>query len=615
MSVLLPGRWRSVPVCGALVSLLYLLALAAYPQAALIVDSGRDLAWGVSIARGDAMPLYGPGLNGIWQLGPAWYYLLAGLLGIGGSIGATAWLLGMLAAAKIPLMYRLGFELKGSATGLACAAAISLPGWSSLGALVLSHTMLVETLVLATLLAALLALVRDRIALAIGASLLAALSIHAHPAAVVALPAAAWMVWRTLWRPGRRAWLLLAAAAFALPFLPALVVEARSGWPQLQGTADYFGATDYLARLQRLPRVMLGASLGQLQLVQQFLVPPGPWGSGASVLMAVAFLAAAAGVLRRLRDDATTRVALALGCVAWGLLVALREITPAWMTFACAPLGASLLGIGWQALWPSRWQQRAAVAVAVLALLLSGLFLAERFRVVQGGLQYLPSAALVDIAVPPHRDPPVRFWMPAWGHDSVARLLCDGSGDVSLHGDLAAAMNFGQGVAAALHCDLAEQVLLGGEAPRRVVGVPSDLARKLGLEGDATDFGYELLDAKRIVHPPRGVPMRLHTRYRADEFAALAALHANGVALAAVVQVDEPCSAADLLLVTNLLPGLNHPFGMTQPSGVNSMPATTQTLATSYLACPPSGRFGLQVRSFDPASLDIVMVTRAVPPD
>lgn len=600
---------RDAPLAGLLVALLYLLAVAAYPQAALIIDSGRDLAWGLSIARGDALPLYGPGLNGVWQLGPAWYYLLALLLGLSSSTGTTALLLGMLAAAKIPLMYRVGRELKGPAAGLACAAAIALPGWSSLGSLVVSHTMLVETLVLATLWSALLALRRDRIGFALFATVLAALSLHAHPTAAVALPAAAWGVWHTLWRPGRRVWLVLAAAMFALPFLPAIVAEMRSGWPQLHATSDYLGAADYLARLRRLPRVMLGSSVGQLQLVHQFLLPRSVLGTAAVALMALSFVAASLGVVRALRNDVTTRVALAMGALGWLLLLLLRDITPAWMAFACAPLGALLIGVGWQALWPQRWQWRAAACLALVASSLSLLFLVERLRVARGGLQHLPSAALVDIATPPSRDPPVRFWMPAWGHDALARSLCDGSGDASLHGDLAVALNFGQGVAISLHCRATDRVSIGGHAPRNLVGIPRDLALQLRLQGSTTPYGYMLREAKRVVHPRRAVPVMMHTRYRVDDFAALPAVPAD-----ASVQVDEACAQGDLLLVTNLLPGLNQPFELIPAPDSEMTPAAARTLASEYFECPTSGRFRLLVRSRDPAAMDIALIANAPTP-
>ena len=54
-----------------------LVATAMAPLAALIVDSGRDLANAFAIAQGSAFPLYGPGLFGTWHPGPAWFYLLA----------------------------------------------------------------------------------------------------------------------------------------------------------------------------------------------------------------------------------------------------------------------------------------------------------------------------------------------------------------------------------------------------------------------------------------------------------------------------------------------------------------------------------------------------------
>ena len=170
---------------------LYGVTLASFPFAALIVDSGRDLAWGWSIAQGEAWPTYGPSLNGIWQLGPAWYYLIALVLVLSGSIGGVAFGIGALAALKIPLAYTLGRRWRDASLGLVFAAAVALPGWNTLGQLVLSHTSLVEVAVLASLWLSLWAWQQRSPAALLGAAAMFALALHAHPTALIVAPALA----------------------------------------------------------------------------------------------------------------------------------------------------------------------------------------------------------------------------------------------------------------------------------------------------------------------------------------------------------------------------------------------------------------------------------------
>ena len=79
-----------------LVWALFLLAWACFPLAALVIDSGRDFASGLAIMQGDGYPAYGPSLNGLWQPGPVWFYLLAAMLATSGSVGGTALLVGAL---------------------------------------------------------------------------------------------------------------------------------------------------------------------------------------------------------------------------------------------------------------------------------------------------------------------------------------------------------------------------------------------------------------------------------------------------------------------------------------------------------------------------------------
>jgi hypothetical protein len=624
---------------AALVGALALLAAAMAPLAALIVDSGRDLAIAYATEQGFEFPLYGPSLFGLWRPGPVWFYLLAVPLKLFGSVGAAAAFAGVLAAMKVPLAWSFGRRARDAAFGLAFAAFVALPGWVTLAQLVVSHTVLVEAGVLATLWLCLASAQRGSARLAALAMVMQALAIHAHPTALVAAPAVAWVVWTTILRPrgaqpagtggftteagelapptptagiGARAsqvrwgWLLASMVLFALPFVPALVAEARAGFPQFGGSAGYFAGGDYLARLDRIDDVLLGAVYGQAQLVRDFLLarwPPLAWLVFAGGLLATTI--GALGAVLGLTRDRLLPPLLGLAIFGWLFVLLLRDATPAWMAYAPLVVQAGLLAAGWQWVWPARWRTHAARGLALFALLAGGALLAERIATVRAGTQYLPTASVADIAVPPQRDPPVRFWLPAYAHDALLRRLCAAPGAVSLHGDLATALHFGQGVAAALHCADAARIGFGGQAPRTLAGVPRGVAQELGIAGETTGWGYVLATPVRVLHPATALPLATHTRYLVDDY-----LARIGHDAPTVLPVRSACGPGELLVVTDLLPGLNLPFEI-RAADEALPPLRAQTIASRYFGCPDSGSLSLEVVALDAQAVGIVLLRGA----
>jgi hypothetical protein len=581
---------------------LFLLALACFPLAALVVDSGRDFATGLAIVRGESFPAYGPSLNGLWQPGPAWFYLLAAMLAASGSIGGTALLVGILAAAKVPLAWRLGKALQGPALGLACAAAIALPGWSTLGQLVVSHTSLVETAVVATLLIALRAAQARSLPLACAAALMLGLAVHAHPTALVAAPAVMLAAWRL--RRETRAWrfLPLALGAFLLPFAPMLVAETRAGWPQLEASGDYFGRADFGTRLARAPLVLWGATHGATAFVRElFAAWPGTRHLVGGTLLLVQ-LVALLGLLRGARS-APVRGSVALALLAGVFVLLLRDTTPAWMVYACAPFAALLVAIGWVEFVRRGEGRTSATTLAWISLALGALLLADRFRAAAAGLQPMPGAAIPDIAQAVKNQPPARFWLPAWGHDAVARRSCEATGPVAVHGDLAAALHFGQGVALALACGADHEVHVGGDAAFHVAGVPRALAAELGLVGTPTRFGHVLFERVEAIHPRTGSRVRPHTGYLMDDYASR-----TGRVSPTVLKLGIACRGRDLVVATNLLPGLNAPFTLRGLGGIALPVPVAETFATRYFACPVAGRLDLELEVLDPEAVDVFVL-------
>lgn len=591
---------------GALVLmwLLYGLNAALFPFAALIVDSGRDLANGLALALGGTLPAYGPSLFGIWHLGPAWYALLALPLWLGGSVGATALFVGLLAALKIPLAFALGRRLGDRALGLLCAAFAAMPGWQSLGSMVLSHTALVEALAFATLLASLCAVQRRAPGFAALAALLLALALHAHPTTLVLAPAVAWAWWHG--SAGRRLpWLFAALLAFALPFTPALVAEARSGWPQLAGSGAYLGESDLGQRLQRIPAVLMGVAWNGSTFVREFLLQRVPglgwlWQIGIGLV----WLAALAGVVAGWRARAWRGLGALcawLGAVVFVCL--LRDATPAWMTYALAPLLALFWGLGvWTLLHRATHRGRAALVALLAALPVGAALLGDRMAVRREGVQGVPGAAVADVAIRVAPEAATRFWLSALDHDGLARRLCDGAAPIALHGDLAAAVDFAQGVATRLHCTPANTPLLGGDdAVQHLAGIPHAVASMLGITAEPA-WGFVLRAPARVLFPATGRPATLDTAYRVDRFAAFAKHGERGI------EVEATCTIGELLVVTNRLPGLN-PLDANATRGALTLAPRLSQLASRYYDCD-GAPIRLRLDTLDPGAIDVFVLAR-----
>lgn len=586
-----------------LVGLLFALHVALYPFAALVVDSGRDLANGFAIASGAGVPAYGPALFGTWHLGPAWYLLLALPLALGGGVGATAVFVGVLAAMKIPLAYALGRRIGDRTLALLCAVAAALPGWQILGALVLSHTALVEPLLYAMLLCCVIAVRQRRPWLAVVAALLLALALHAHPTALVGAPAVAWSLWCSM--PGRDVMrrvviVAVAALAFLVPFLPVLVAEAQAGWPQLAGTGRYLGESGFGARFTRIPEVAWGVAWHGSVFVREFLLARVPLLGGLwQVAIVLAWLGALAGAVHAWRRRDLRPV---FAVIAWLLAVAfvclLRDATPAWMTYALAPLQVLAWALGWRVLLARDRDAWVAHGVALFACIVSVALIVDRVAVSRAGLQAIPGHAVGDVARAPLAESPSRFWLTAYGHDAVMRQVCGDDTAVALHGDLAAAIDFGQGVAASLHCS--NVPLLGGrDGARHIAGLPRAVAATLGLQGESL-AGFILLTPRRVVFPERGVAAAPDTAYRADTLAVLAA---NGMT---TQMIEVACDPGEWLVISNRLPDLN-PLQLDVRDASGPRTPRLAQLASTYHACDGTP-LQVKLQTLDPASIDIVVL-------
>lgn len=475
-----------------------LMALHVLPYAwsTVILDTARDLVAAQRIVDGVELPLRGPVINAMFNLGPAWFYVVAAFLALAHDVTGTLVLVGALAALKFPLAYAFGARWRDARTGLLMALALTLPGWNLAQQVLVTHWNLVEAATLAAALP-LLALARDgraRSWLAYG--LLQSLALHAHPATIVlalALPYVAWRR-RAQWR-GDLACIVAGVAASLLPFAPMLVAEARDGWPMLEAIARYASAPPpglgVVAYLE-------GATRGGTTLFTDALASHGarPWLIAAYALVATA---AIVGHLRAWRaGDRRAVLALTMALpLALLALRALRPLTPFYMVLPWLPLLAAWIAFALAALTsPIERVLRGAACVALALLAIAAP--ATLLRRASQGAVPLPLAAFGDVA---QRQQSVRVaLLPALELDRLGADLCAHPGTV-LHGHLAVLVDSALSLGSRLRCGASGDPGIGGGAQganEHRLGLVPQALRALGM-ADASWQDARTLRPKRVL--------------------------------------------------------------------------------------------------------------------
>lgn len=459
-----------------LLAALMLLHLAAYPFATVLLDASRDLSQAWAIVQGVA-PLLGPRIDDRFHLGPAWFYVLALPLWLTKSTAATLAAAGLLAALKYPLAYLCGKRLLDARFGLFWAVALALPGWNLLQPMFPTHTILIET----TMLAALLPLIRlwqRGEAHWWGAyGMLQGLALHAHPATALLVPLAVAVAWQRRAAFRHEAGPIAGGVALALlPFAPMLWHEATHGWPMLE-TLFARGAPGGLATAPELARGVFVQGP-----VSAFAAGGRAWILVASLLYPVLALTLVAGLAFAIRrQPALWRVPLC-AVLALLLLAALGGRTPFHLVYAWLPFGAATLALGWWGLWHSPRARPVATAAAAACVALALCATTLQIRAAHAGQTTLLAGSVADVRTlaPPRRVP----LLPAFLLDQWGREICTANRATVLHGDLALLMDAARAISVRLACDRADLVNIGGGADvpdaAHVAGLTPGQRRVLG---------------------------------------------------------------------------------------------------------------------------------------
>ncbi len=463
-------------------AVLMILQALPYAWATVTLDTARDLSASTQIAQGDLV-WRGPILNGLFHLGPIWFYLLAPVLWATKSQSLTLLWAGLLASTKFPLAYRLGAQFRDRELGLCMAAALALPGWSNLGSIFPTHTVMTEAAVLLQLLLMLKLAQGGSHRCWVWLGLAAGLALHAHPSAcfvLILLPLVYWA--RASWPQVRELGAMsLGALLLVLPLLPMFWAESREGWPALAPTLDFAGDRSHSLSLSSSMSILAGSLLAGPKLALEL------GGSTALSgfmlgLMAVIAVFSVLGLVRLAFGHSLLPVVLLAGALlSIGLMLSwLRSYTPFYMALVLLPLFATLLALGMRELpWRRAW-----ILVCLVPALVGSYVLINGANA--GGARInVARLANVQNAVPKMVDAAL---LPAWQLDALGRQLCSAAVPVVLHGYLAVLYDSSLALGPEIRCRGKKAAAISGtglDSAEHWLGLPPQIAQSMGLQQGA----------------------------------------------------------------------------------------------------------------------------------
>lgn len=600
------------PTNGARLSIAAFMALyiAGYAWTAPHTDSADELMRGYEIARGLSFPLQGPPLGQVLHLGPAWFYLVAFPLLFWKSWLAGALFVGFVASLKFPLAYLCGKRLLNPGFGLLWAAALLMPGWTTLEQLVFLNPNAVATAILGVVALSLRACDDPRLVHIAALGLLLAIAAHVHPnaapAALAVLPVAV--------RFHRRGGSALKAsavfvAAFALPFLPYLYLQATSGYPDLDAASRYVGGEITARGLLNAPVIAWHYMATGPSVIAEYL---GGWTHAISTALGLTLAAVHACALvaalmcpePRVRPLAISMLCAIVIFSAW--IGAMRVTTPLQFAWALGPAFAGLLALGIYS--ASRARGRDVTAAACMIALAFAHATALRWLAtrVEDGEGRLPSLVM-DIK---GRLPKTEYtggWFPAWAHDSLGRFLCASRRPVVLHGHLGFLVDQDLGLDMLFQCGHREGVSLrGGPAgARHVLGMSRPFWRAAGTDPECVIGSLGL--STRLALPLDQEPLAVAAgeTYLPRKYSGNAPREYRRT-------FDAPPSMA--VLVTNLLGNYEHfAIQQVQLDGATVQASVRNDWAALYVPgqATQAGRWTLTFTASEPHGIDVVLVDRS----
>lgn len=463
----------------------------------LHLDLARDLSIARDMAQGLAVPLQGPQLAGLIHLGPAWFWILAWLQLLGLGIPGLVMTVAVLGTLKFWLVALIGRKLDAPLIVPLWVAMLSLPAWTLFEFVYVSHPAMVATCMAAVMLFGLRFMRAGRWTDAAALGLGYSLALHAHPSAValVALPAGfAGFAWRDgLLKPGA---VVALALAFAVPFAPWLIQEAGSGFPVLEGLAEY-GARE---RGGADPATLAGlfwavAGGGAMYWVSTMMGWPAAlaWSFVGAFVALSAFGLGHAVRLARAGDRFVGLLLLAFFS-GLGILVLLRGVHPYYMLGGLQLVWAGIVafGVAHSRLAPLRWP---LLAVACAVLVVTALQVMDFQR--RGDLPFA-AFPMFDVTAEAGGIRPQPF-LPVSAAPASGRWLCENGEEAVVHGAYGLSLVHSFGIESRFRCGPTQlQVADGPSDPRHVLGLSLAVLEQAGIAPLETVGSFGLVRAVAV---------------------------------------------------------------------------------------------------------------------
>jgi 4-amino-4-deoxy-L-arabinose transferase-like glycosyltransferase len=499
--------WRVI-VIGVLM-LAYCLP-AAYVT--LWPDTVRDLAASLALARGEAIPLVGPGpINFGPYAGPAWIWLQAPPLVFFHSFAVTSLYVALIASLKFPALYSLGNRLSGPRLGLCAAAAAAFPSFAIYQWIMFFHPNWVEASVAATLILFLVADRKRSLRWTYAAVAMLGLAVQIHTSTLFYFPLAAVVLYRIGLRGPRIALHLIAMAALIVLWFAPVAFAPPPERGTLEGAGQRIAADMSHFGLQpletslRTAYVSLPLAVGDTYGTAGH-VPPWLWQAG---LGWIGIVVLAGGLIRlRARESRAWFAALMLLLAAWIAAVAVRSYTSFYLVYFLLPLSALVLGLCIEGAMSAPWGALRAAGVVAVAFLVIFLVAAAY------GARAVGRSGIIDSAVLSMGDMqhPVEqrvrgAYVSVVARDALAKEVCAlPDAAITLHGELAYALLTSLGLDYRMHCPASEDryVVFGAARGAHLAMLPESVARGFGIAQGRDVAGFRLLASIRALHPADG---------------------------------------------------------------------------------------------------------------
>ena len=605
-----PQRWTTTAVVFAMV-----VYLCSAPFAVSHLDFTRDVGVAYGIAHADRFPLQGPVENWNLHLGPVWYYLLAIPLRLTHSWLAIVLAVALIAALKFPLAYALGSRLVDPLFGVLWALMLGLPGWNSFDVILMEHTSLVATCVLAYFWMLVRYSDTGKARYLYGVALMYSLSLHAHPSTcALALVGAPFLLRR--WWASARKWreLVVAVFVFLVPLLPFIPSQIAEGPIAIRNAVGYLTAAEGLGRISDFPAVMRGIFMTGPEIIAKSVVGiHGVWAEAYAVFYALFWAMVAAGLtasfaMSQMRGAAITAIAIVF--VIALSVVLMRAVTTYYMTFVLLTLllGVAALGLRSAIALPGiRYPAYALIAGVAILPILSALGAARTFG---NGLYPFAVWPLFDVKRLYTEGPPLPF-MPAYAMSSIADALC-ADRSVVVHGALAFHLLHDYALETKLGCAAPPAIVLGGGEPRdatHVAGLSRLVLHRAANDSSRADVlaqagPLSLLAVKQVVNPMKGVSTALPGIFPPTRYTV-------GAAERLALRFDARCD--EIVVVTNMYYGFaTAPAIDATLDGIRVQPVAADALSTLYactVATPEStASWELAIDSPSPDRVDVITI-------